>query len=89
VVPGLLHLLLNRGNLSRAWLGPCLLFWIGCSDVPVPSGFLDHEREPVILLRCQEGRVAAYITTDPPDDVEAGAVPEEAVPIELDSTPSC
>ena len=68
---------------------PCLLFCIGCSDGPVPSGFLDREREPVLLLRCQEGRVAAYLTMDPPEDPEAGPVPDGAVSVELDSTPSC
>jgi hypothetical protein len=74
---------------SRAWLLACSLLWIGCSDAPVPSGFLSREAEPVLLLRCQEGRVTAYITLDPPADLERGPVPDDAVPIQFDSTPSC
>jgi len=74
---------------SRAWLVPCLLLWIGCSDRPEPSGFLDRESEPLLLLRCQEGRITAYLTVDPPDEEEAGAIPDGAVPVQLDSTPPC
>lgn len=73
----------------RAWPLPCLLLCIGCSDGPVPSGFLDREDEPMLLLRCREGRIAAYLTMVPPDEVEEGAIPEGAVPVQLDSTPPC
>jgi hypothetical protein len=76
-------------SVSRAWLLPCLLLWTGCSGDPVPSGFLDREVEPTLLLRCQEGRVTAYLTLDPPDDLVGGPVPDDAVPVQFDSTPSC
>jgi hypothetical protein len=76
-------------SVSRAWLVPCFMLWTGCSGDSVPSGFLDDKSEPVLLVRCQEGRITAYITLDPPDDREGGPVPDGAVPIHLDSTPSC
>jgi hypothetical protein len=65
------------------------LLWNGCSVDPAPSGFLDDKSEPVLLVRCQEGRISAYITLHPPDDLERGPVPDGAVPIQFDSTPSC
>lgn len=75
--------------MSRSWLVPCFLLWTGCSDGPVRSGFLERESEPTLLLRCQEGRVTAYISLTPPEELEAGAIPDDAVPVELDSTPAC
>lgn len=75
--------------MSRAWLVPCLLLWIGCSDGPEPSGSLDGKSEPTLLLRCQEGRITAYVTMDPSDEVAGGPIPDGAVPVQLDSTPPC
>jgi hypothetical protein len=53
---------------------------------------LPGEESPRLILRCLDGRVAAFIaaestTSDSPDD-SAGVTPE-AVPVELDSAPSC
>ncbi len=75
--------------MSRAWLAPYLLLWTGCSVDPAPSGFLDRESDPVLLVRCQEGRVTAYITLDPPDDLEGSPIPEGAVLVQLDSVTPC
>ncbi len=75
--------------MARAWLMLCLLLGIGCSAGPLPSGSLDNENQPMILLRCQEGRVAAYITMDRPDELNAGSLPDGSVPVQLDSPPSC
>ncbi len=43
----------------------------------------------MLLLRCQEGRITAYLTLSPPDEAAAGAIPDGAVPVLLDSTPPC
>jgi hypothetical protein len=53
---------------------------------------LAGEQSPRLILRCLNGRVAAFIaaestSSDAQDD--SGAVTPEAVPVELDSAPSC
>lgn len=75
--------------MSRYRLLPCFLVWIGCSDRPVPSGSLDQESEPRLAIRCHEGRMLAYITLTPDDGTEADGIPEGAIPVELDSIPTC
>jgi hypothetical protein len=66
-----------------------LLFCIGCSATPVPSGFADDNADPIVLFRCEEGRVAAYISVNAEQQTESDALPDGAVPVQLDSSLSC
>jgi hypothetical protein len=66
-----------------------LLFCIGCSATPVPSGFVDENADPIVLFRCEEGRVAAYISVNAEQQTESDSLPDGAVPVQLDSSLSC
>ena len=65
-----------------------LLFCIGCSARPVPSGFVERDLDPIVLFRCEEGRVAAYISANR-EQTENDTLPDGAVPVQLDSSVSC
>jgi hypothetical protein len=71
---------------------PCrlslLLFCIGCSARPVPSGFVDQDLDPIVLFRCEEGRVAAYISANR-EQTDSDTLPDGAIPVQLDSSLSC
>jgi hypothetical protein len=45
--------------------------------------------QPRLVLRCEEGRVGAYIIVGTVAEVESGRVDDRAVPVRLDSAPSC
>jgi hypothetical protein len=47
------------------------------------------EEEPQLVLRCEEGRLGAYLVVGTPEEVESGQVDDHAVVILLDSAPSC
>lgn len=77
--------------MSRKWLLPYLLLSLGCSDGAVRSGQLlvRGEEQPTLVLRCEEGRVTAYLVVGPlgqagPDPMEDGAVR-----VDLDSVTAC
>ena len=75
--------------MTRAGLLVCLLL-AGCFEDPALSGFLDRDAQPGIILRCEEGRIAAYVTLGPPAEADSGGgIPDGAVPVQLDSTQPC
>jgi hypothetical protein len=76
---------------SRKWLLPCLLLWLGCSDGAVRSGSqaVAGEEEPTLVLRCEEGRVNAYMVVGLPGEAESGRMEDGAVRVDLDSVMSC
>ena len=91
-MPGLFHIFVPSigGPVSRKWLLPCLLLSLGCSDGAVRSASqaVAGEEEPTLVLRCERGRVNAYLVVGPPG--EASGRPEDgAVRVDLDSAMSC
>ncbi len=77
--------------MSRKWLLPCLLLSLGCSDGAARSGSLPvaGEEEPRLALRCEGGRVNAYLVVGPPGEAESGRMEDGAVRVDLDSAMSC
>jgi hypothetical protein len=69
----------------RRWLLLCLLLPIACSVPPVSSG----SETPTLFLRCQDGRVTAYMVVATPAEIGAGRFGDDAVEVRLDSAPSC
>ena len=45
--------------------------------------------QPRLMLRCEAGRLGAYLLVGTPAEVESGRVDDRAVAVLLDSTPSC
>jgi hypothetical protein len=45
--------------------------------------------QPRLVLRCEEGRVGAYLIVGTVAEVESGRLDDRAVPVRLDSVPSC
>jgi hypothetical protein len=50
---------------------------------------LGNGEQPRLILRCEEGRVGAYLTVGTAAEVESGGADGRAVPVRLDSAPSC
>ena len=50
---------------------------------------LGNREQPRLILRCEEGRVGAYLTVGTAAEVESGRADGRAVPVRLDSAPSC
>jgi hypothetical protein len=82
----------------------CLLPCLACSDgnraeraraLPEATDFLPMVAETSaleqaqVVLRCEEGRIGAYLVAGAPAEVEWGEADARAVPLELDSVPSC
>jgi hypothetical protein len=92
-VPRLFHIVVPSigGPVSRKWLLPCLLLSLGCSDGAVRSGSLavQGEAEPTLLLRCEAGRVNAYLVVGPPGEGGASQIEDGAVRVDLDSVVAC
>jgi hypothetical protein len=83
----------------RTWMVGCLLLPIACSGRDVRSASLPthaegdslgiaDETEPMVVFRCESGRVGAYLVAGPPPH-DADVLPEDAVRIDLDSAPAC
>lgn len=45
--------------------------------------------QPRLILRCEDGRLGAYIVLGPPGEAEADPIDPRAVAVELDSAPAC
>ena len=86
------------------WLFWYLAILVGCSDQGVRSGsrteqadFLPRvagsleasEEEPQVLLRCEGGRLGAYLVVATPADLDSGKAQARAVPVKLDSVQAC
>jgi hypothetical protein len=50
---------------------------------------LGNSEQPRLVLRCEEGRVGAYLIVGTPAEVESGRADDRAVPVRLDSAPRC
>ena len=50
---------------------------------------LGNREQPRLVLRCEEGRVGAYLIVGTVAEVESGRLDDRAVPVRLDSAPSC
>jgi hypothetical protein len=50
---------------------------------------LGNREQPRLVLRCEEGRVGAYLIVGTVAEVESGQVDDRAVPVRLDSAPRC
>ncbi len=51
-------------------------------------GFGDGE-QPRLVLRCEEGRLGAYLVVGTPAEGVSGQIDDHAVVVRLDSAPSC
>jgi hypothetical protein len=86
------------------WLFCYLTMSVGCTDqglrsasAPERADFLPTtaeslealQEEPQLLLRCEGGRVGAYLVVATPDDFESGEADDRAVPVKLDSVLAC
>jgi hypothetical protein len=50
---------------------------------------LGNREQPRLVLRCEGGRVGAYLIVGTPAELESGLVDDRAVPVRLDSAPTC
>jgi len=50
---------------------------------------LRDDEQPRLVLRCEEGRLGAYLVVGTPAEVESGQIDHHAVVVRLDSAPSC
>jgi hypothetical protein len=50
---------------------------------------LRNDEQPRLILRCEEGRVGAYLIVGTPAEIESGRVDDRAVPVQLDTAPAC
>jgi hypothetical protein len=50
---------------------------------------LGNREQPRLILRCEEGRVGAYLIVGSPAEIESGRVDDRAVPVQLDTAPAC
>jgi hypothetical protein len=60
---------------------------------PASSLVLDDDtlgaEQPRLVLRCEEGRLGAYLIVGTPAEAESGQMDDHAVVVRLDSAPSC
>jgi hypothetical protein len=83
----------------RTWMVGCLLLPMACSTSDVRTGSLSvhsegdslgipDDQKPMLVFRCELGRVGAYLVVGPPPE-DSGDLPEDAVRVDLDSPPTC
>jgi hypothetical protein len=46
-------------------------------------------QQPRLILRCENGRLGAYIVLGPPGEAEPDPIDAHAVAVDLDSAPAC
>lgn len=88
----------------RAWLVSFLLVCGSCSEPGVRSGSMPEaadflpmtadsaepgDERPRLVLRCEEGRIGAYLVVGTLAEVESGRIDNRAVVVRIDSAPSC
>jgi hypothetical protein len=87
----------------RTWLVLPLIFCGACSNggirsgsVPEAADFLptvgdsiELDDQPRLVLRCEAGRLGAYLVVGAPQEVDSGQIDERAVVVRLDSAPAC
>lgn len=86
-----------RKTVLRIWMVGCCLLSLACSDrdarsasLPAHTDSLDtaDEATPMVMFRCESGRVGAYLVAgSTPDD--SNFLPDNAVRVDLDSAPPC
>ncbi len=59
------------------------------SDTASEDDTSEDREQPRLILRCEEGRVGAYLVVGTPAEVEFGQIDDRAVPVRLDSAPPC
>ena len=47
------------------------------------------DQQPRLLLRCEQGRLSAYLVVDPAVEGDSVLIDERAVNVRLDSAPTC
>jgi hypothetical protein len=87
----------------RTWFVLPLILCAACSSggvrsasVPESADFLpmagdsaEAGEQPRLVLRCEAGRLGAYLVVGAPQDVDSGQIDEHAVVVRLDSAPAC
>jgi hypothetical protein len=83
----------------RRCLTSSLLLLLACSDGTFRSESISliagdsldfpDPGEPSLQLRCEQGRLAAYLVVGVPPERETGALADRGVQVELDSAPAC
>src|SRR4051794_28843020 len=96
-IPRVLDLELGESPV-RVWLASLLLLPIACSEksvrpasrdsaIPVDTLETASADQPRVVLRCEQGKVGAYIVVGP--EQGSGDIDSSAVPVYLDSALSC
>jgi hypothetical protein len=64
---------------------------VGDSVESASSSVLDRPtgEEPRLVLRCENGHVAAYVFLEPPNYRDSGFIDPPGVAVRLDSAPAC
>jgi hypothetical protein len=62
---------------------------MACTDADIRPASALERAEPQLLLRCEGGRLGAYMVVATPADLESGAADARAVPVKLDSVVAC
>ena len=97
-VPGLFSFPYRlRKTVRRMWMVGCCLLSLACTDGDVRSAALSadadsfglaNEAQPMLMFRCESGRVGAYLVTASATD-DSDLLPDDAVRVDLDSAPPC
>lgn len=82
----------------RVWMVGCLLLPLACSEGEVRSAAavsantdslgLADETQPMVMFRCESGRVGVYLVAGSAAD-DSDFLPDDAVRVDLDSAPPC
>jgi hypothetical protein len=81
----------------RMWMVGCMLLLLACSNGEVRSAALAadtdslgqaDEAQPMVMFRCESGRVGAYLVPASAA-VVSDILPDDAVRVDLDSAPPC
>jgi hypothetical protein len=81
----------------RMWMVGCFLLPLACSDGDVRSAALPDdtdslgladETQPMVMFRCESGRLGAYLVAGSAAD-DSDFLPDDAVRVDLDSAPPC
>ncbi|HWN18588.1 MAG TPA: hypothetical protein VNO19_06705 [Gemmatimonadales bacterium] len=81
----------------RMWMVGCFLLPLACSDGDVRSAALSadtdslglaDETQPMVMFRCESGRLGAYLVAGSAAD-DSDFLPDDAVRVDLDSAPPC
>jgi hypothetical protein len=57
--------------------------------LPMVADSAETEEQPRLVLRCEQGRLGAYVVLGVPGETQSEQIDENAVVVQLDSAPPC